>query len=98
VAAKAPKTPKTPPHPPAEEWRTGAVRNLQSARALAARGRDWASVYYHTGFSVEMMLKALRMKRDRLSEWPKADKGHQWHDLTFVARGCLILPEIDRDT
>lgn len=79
---------------PAEEWRAGALRNLGSARALAARGRDWVTVYYLTGFSVELMLKAVRVRRDRLPAWPASDIGYRWHDLEFVAQRSRILPMI----
>lgn len=79
---------------PADEWRAGAVRNLASARTLAARGRDWVSVYYLTGFSVELMLKAVRMRRDKLAAWPTTDVGYKWHDLEFVAQRSQMLPAI----
>ena len=31
------------------------------------------------------MLKAIRIKRDALEEWPAADRGSKWHDLEFLA-------------
>jgi hypothetical protein len=31
------------------------------------------------------MLKAVRVKRDGLEEWPAADQGSIWHDIAFVA-------------
>lgn len=91
-----PVSPSQPALPlaPADEWRAGAMRNLDSARTLAARGRDWVSVHYLTGFAAELMLKAVRMRRDKLAVWPATDIGYKWHDLGFVAQRCQLMPAI----
>lgn len=86
------------PFAPAEEWRAGALKNLDAARRIAASGRDWESSYYHSGFAVELMLKACRMRRDRLPGWPGTDKSASWHDPTFAAGRCGLMPEIERES
>jgi HEPN domain-containing protein len=68
----------------AEQFRVAAERELQSARDLQAVGKDWSSVYWHAGYAVELMLKAIRIKSSSLTEWPPADKGARWHDLEYV--------------
>lgn len=86
------------PFAPAEEWRARGLNNLATARRIAATGRDWVSSYYHCGFAVELMLKACRMKRDRLPDWPVGDRSARWHDLTFVAGRCGLMAEIERES
>jgi hypothetical protein len=75
-------SPKCAQH--AEQWRESAALNLKTAEDLRAVGRDWPSVYWHAGFAVENILKAIRVKRDGLEEWPLSDRGKTWHDLNFI--------------
>jgi hypothetical protein len=69
----------------AEQWRKSAAREQQTADVLRATGRDWSSVYWHAGFAIEHILKAIRVKADDLEAWPPNDRSAKWHDLTFVS-------------
>jgi hypothetical protein len=75
-------SPKCTQH--ADEWRASAARELKTANHLRATGLDWPSVYWHAGFAVEMILKAIRVKMDGLEEWPPSDKGKKWHNVSFI--------------
>jgi hypothetical protein len=68
----------------AEKWRASAEAEIEAAKALRATGQNWGQVYWHAGFAVEQMLKAIRLKRDGHEVWPVADRGGAWHDLEFV--------------
>src|ERR1700730_7415516 len=68
----------------AEEWCESAARELKTAEVLRATGRDWPNVYWHAGFSVEMMFKGIRVKLDDLEEWPPSNKGKKWHNVVFL--------------
>jgi hypothetical protein len=68
----------------AEEWKTAAEGELASAQTLRATGQNWPQVYWHAGFAVELMLKAIRIRQNGLEEWPPGDRGRKWHDLAFT--------------
>lgn len=42
-------------------------------------------MYWHAGFSVEHMLKAVLLLRQGLEEWPQGWRSGQWHRLDHVA-------------
>lgn len=68
----------------------------EAAEHLATAGRYWAQTCYHAGFAVELMLKAVRMRRDRLEVWPPHETGGRWHDIGFVAERCRLLADVER--
>ena len=68
----------------ADEHATIAARELGTAITLAAVGQDWGSVYWHAGFAVENILKAIRVKNDGLEVWPDGDRSGKWHDLGYI--------------
>ena len=68
----------------ADEFKRAADRELDTAIDLAAIGKDWQSVYWHAGFAVENMLKAIRIKNDGLEEWPLEDRNAKWHDIEYI--------------
>jgi hypothetical protein len=69
----------------AEQWRASAEAEIDAAKALRATGQNWGQVYWHAGFAIEQMLKAIRIRREGLEEWPAADRGAIWHDLEVLA-------------
>ena len=69
----------------AQSWYDSAERELKTAQHLRSQGMDWSNVYWHAGFAVEHMLKAIRTKRDCLEKWPNADKGRAWHQIEYIA-------------
>lgn len=71
-----------------EQFRENADEHYESAKTLAATGRSWGTCYYHIGFCTELMIKAVRAKRDKIIIWPETDKGAKWHDLGFLIRQC----------
>jgi hypothetical protein len=73
----------------AEQWRTSAEAELKAAKALRATGQNWGQVYWHAGFAIEQMIKAIRIKREALEEWPAADRGAKWHDLELLANTVI---------
>ena len=74
----------------ADELAANAARELQTASTLAAVGQDWGSVYWHAGFAVEHMLKAIRVKNDELEAWPEEDRSGRWHDLSYIVERAGI--------
>jgi hypothetical protein len=74
----------------AEAWSASAERELNTAEVLRATGQDWPNVYWHAGFSVEMMLKAIRVKQDNLEEWPPSDKVKKWHNIVVLMENALL--------
>ena len=69
----------------AEQWTASTAAEVEAAKALRATGQSWGQVYWHAGFAVEQILKAIRIKREGLEEWPAGDRGAKWHDLEFLA-------------
>jgi HEPN domain-containing protein len=78
----------------AEEWRGYADRELNTAQELRATGKDWPNVYWHAGFSVECLLKAVRVKREGLESWPNGDTGGRWHDINYAAERAGLTAEL----
>jgi hypothetical protein len=54
----------------AEQWRASAEAEVEAAKALRATGQNWGQVYWHAGFAIEQILKAIRIKHEGLEEWP----------------------------
>jgi HEPN domain-containing protein len=69
----------------AESWKESAERDLATAQALAATGKDWPGVYWHAGFAVEQILKAVVVKVEGLMAWPVQRSGADWHNLSKIA-------------
>jgi hypothetical protein len=78
----------------AEQWKAGADRELATAHVLRAVGKDWPNVYWHAGFAVEHILKAIRVKLHDLEQWPNSDKGASWHQLEFILRRCGLAASV----
>jgi hypothetical protein len=60
-------------------------------------GKDWSSVYWHAGFAVEHMLKAIRIKKEGLEAWPPGDKGARWHDISYIAERAGIKERLKHE-
>ena len=73
----------------AEQWRASAEAEVEAAKALRATGQNWGQVYWHAGFAIEQMIKAIRIKREGFEEWPAADRGAKWHDLELLADAVI---------
>jgi hypothetical protein len=82
----------------AEQWKASAERELATADNLRATGQDWPNVYWHAGFAVEHMLKAVRIKRDGLEVWPASDRGARWHQLEYIAERAGLKGEINQES
>ena len=82
----------------AEEWREAAWRDQESAETLRSSGRDWSSVYWHSGFAIEKMVKAVRVKKYDLEDWPASDQSARWHEISFVANRSSISAEISAES
>lgn len=67
------------------QFEQASERELETALELAAIGKDWPSVYWHAGFAIENLLKAIRVKKEGLEKWPDMDKSAKWHDIEYVA-------------
>jgi hypothetical protein len=52
----------------AEQWRASAEAEVEAAKALRATGQNWGQVYWHAGFAIEQMIKAIRIKREGFEE------------------------------
>lgn len=66
----------------------------ETAKMLAASGKGFVNCYYHVGFSLELLIKACRAKRDSLTDWPKNERGAKGHQLSFVIVGCGLESEL----
>ncbi len=69
---------------------------LLFAKKHAQTGGPWFTVYLDAGYSIEFMMKACRVKRERLSEWPAGDTGAKWHNLRFLPDRCGLGDELKR--
>jgi HEPN domain-containing protein len=78
----------------AEEWWARAMDEVGAAKSLRSTGKNWAQIYQHAGFAVELMLKAIRIKNLGLEAWPAADKGNKWHDLKYAAEQAGIMDDL----
>jgi hypothetical protein len=78
----------------ADKWWAAAMAEIAAAKSLRSTGRNWSQIYQHAGFAVELMLKAIRIKRLGLEEWPAGDKGNKWHDLNYAAEQAGIMGDL----
>src|SRR5262245_35123609 len=79
----------------AESFAAAAERELETADDLAKIGKDWVSVYWHAGFAVESLLKAIMVKTDGMEKW--VDQGGKWHDITYAAARAGITQRLKHE-
>jgi len=79
-----------------KQYKERAEEYLNAAKKNSQTGGPWVNVYLDTGLSIELMMKACRVKKERLSEWPPRDSGAKWHNLKFLADRCGLADELKR--
>jgi hypothetical protein len=66
---------------------------LELAKDAQALGRGWSIGYYCSGFAVELMLKAIYLRQQKLGAWPAEMRGSKWHEIQRLADACGLLQQ-----
>ena len=49
---------------------------------------------YCSGFAVELMLKAIYLRQQKLGAWPGEMRGSKWHDIERLVEACRLAQDV----
>jgi len=75
-------------------WASEARLWLELAKGAQSRGHGWTISYYCSGFAVELMLKAIYLRQQKLDAWPAEMRGGKWHEIERLSRSCRLAQAV----